>query len=132
MLRITRSLLETCLAAAKSAYPNEFIGLLEGERQKSPDGKSFSLTLKRLIVPPGISVSPSFSYYSEWLLPVMPDVWGSFHSHPGTKNNRPSRADLHAFSNEGGVHLIAAEPFGPENIAAYGHEGKKLEFEIVD
>jgi len=131
MLLIKKSVIAACLAGAKSAYPNEFIGLLEGEREKSKDGRLYSLAISRLIIPSGMFVSEGSASYSDWMTPMSQDYWGSFHSHPGTNSPRPSREDLHFFSKEGGIHLIASEPFDVQSIAAFDHRGRKLVFAIV-
>lgn len=128
-LKISKSTLNACLSAAKSAYPNEFIGLLEGEKEGS--GERLSITITRMFVPPGIVVGNMFSTYSDWMLPITPNVWGSFHSHPSAGVPRPSRQDLRAFSKEGGVHFIASLPYSPKNMAAFDYMGKKLGFEVA-
>lgn len=131
MLLVKKSAIAACLAGAASAYPNEFIGILEGERTKGKDGKSFTLLISRLIIPSGMFLSGDSASYSDWMTPASSDHWGSFHSHPGTNSPRPSRADLHMFSKEGGIHLIAAEPFDIQSIAAFDGKGRKLPFAIV-
>ena len=131
MLVVKKSAVAACLAGAQSAYPNEFIGLLEGERSKNADGKSFDLLITRVIIPPGIGVSGNSASFSSWMVPMVSDVWGSFHSHPGTSVPRPSRADLRAFGKEGGAHLIAAEPFDANSLAAFDSKGKRIPFKIV-
>ncbi len=104
--------------------------MLEGEKQGS--GAASSLIITRLIVPPGLSVSNFSASYLDWLLPTISNIWGTFHSHPGTSSLRLSRQDTLANSKEGGVHLLAAEPFTPEKIAAYDGKGRRLGFEVID
>ena len=128
MLLVKRSLLDACLAAAKSADPNEFLGLLEGERS-SKDGETV-LLLTRLIVPPGLSVNSNSAMFLPWMMPSGLDTWGTFHSHPSGNPNQ-SNADRMSGSKEGGVHLIACRPYGPAQLIAYDSRGNRLEYSIV-
>ncbi len=125
MLLLSKSVLASCLAGARSAFPNEFIGLLEGEKTPSGD-----LLLTRLVVPPGIRTAPNSSGYMPWMVPPSIDHWGIFHSHPSF-SNRPSRQDTASASKEGGIQLIACRPFTPASIKAYDSNGRPLEFKVV-
>ena len=128
MLLLKRSLVETCMAAGAAADPNEFLGLLEGERTKI-DGAD-SLLLTRLIVPPGLSVDGWSAGYLPWMLPPSVSEWGTFHSHP-TSSARPSRADIALASKEGGVHLLICRPYTAGKLIAYGGNGGHIQFKIV-
>lgn len=124
MLLIRASVLAACLAGARSAHPNEFIGLLEGEKRKN------GLLLTRLVIPSGLSVDSFSSSFSDWQTPPTIDSVGVFHSHP-SYSNRPSRADRMAASKEGGVQLIACRPFGISNLAAYDSRSQPLRFRVI-
>ncbi len=122
---IKRQALLSALAGAKAAYPNEFLCLLTGSREKD------SLTIEDTLIPPGIMVKETMSSFSEWMLPVIDGLVGTFHSHPGG-SIRPSRQDLHLFSQKGGVNLIAAEPFDEKSVAAYSGDGRLVAFSVTE
>lgn len=122
---IKRQAFLSALAGAGAAYPNEFICLLTGSKQKG------TILIEETVIPPGIGVSQDFSYYSEWMQPLMPGLMGTFHSHPNG-SNRPSAQDLRLFSQKGGVNLIAGYPYGEKCVAAYLGDGKKADFRVVD
>ncbi len=125
MILIKKSALEACLAGAASAFPNEFIGLLEGERKNNGD-----ILIERVVLPPGLSVSGSSSSFFPWMVPASINKVGLFHSHPRGPNTS-SRADLMSASKEGGVQLIACRPFDFASVAAYDPKGKRIMFKII-
>ena len=124
MLLIRKSVLMACLAASRAAYPRETMVLLTGRMQKG------DLLIEGLAVPPGLTVDEVSAHYTPWMLPASLDHLGTFHSHPGF-SNRPSRPDLLSASKEGGVHLIACQPFTLEDIKAYDSAGRSIEYRAV-
>ena len=122
---IRRNALLSALAGAKAAYPREFICLLVGKREGG------NIIIEETLIPPGIMVSQTMSSFSEWMLPVIGGLIGTFHSHPGGAG-RPSAQDRRLFSKKGGLNLIAAEPFSPKDVAAYLGDGRKAEFRVID
>lgn len=129
-LLVKKSVIRACLAAAKSALPNEFIGILSGKKEKGEDG-FITITIDNMVVPNGIRVTESQSFFDDWLSPINMDSIGSFHSHPSPGLPRPSRQDVAAFSKEGGIHLIASMPFVVENLAAFDSRGRKIPFKAI-
>ncbi|MFA6213750.1 MAG: Mov34/MPN/PAD-1 family protein [Candidatus Micrarchaeia archaeon] len=121
---IKKRALLSALAGAKAAYPNEFICLLQGKREKG------SLLIEDTLIPPGIMTSETMTSFSDWMLPWIEGLVGTFHSHPGG-SARPSKEDRWLFSQKGGVHFIAAGPFGAKDVAAYLGDGKRAEFRMV-
>ena len=122
---IKRNALLSALAGAKSAYPHEFICLLTGRREKG------DIVIEDTLIPPGIMVSERMSSFSEWMLPVIVGMMGTFHSHPNGVS-RPSSADRRLFSRKGGVNLIAGSPYELSNVEAYLGDGRRAEFRVVD
>lgn len=120
---VKRDALLSALAGARAAYPREFICLLTGSREKD------TITIDGTIIPPGISVSGTASSFSDWMMPLLDGVIGTFHSHPNG-NPLPSRQDLRLFSKKGGINFIAAAPYGLANVACYFTTGKKVEFKV--
>ena len=122
---IKKRALLSALAGAKSAYPHEFICLLIGKREGG------NIVIEETLIPPGIMVSETMSSFSEWMLPVIDGLIGTFHSHPAG-SPRPSAQDRRLFSQKGGVNLISAWPFSPKEVAAYLGDGRKAEFRVID
>ena len=123
-IKIRKNAFLSALAGAKAAYPNEFICLLRGK--KAGD----DLVIEDTLIPPGIMTSETMTSFSDWMMPYMEGLVGTFHSHPGG-SARPSRQDGWLFSQKGGIHLIAADPFGAKDVAAYFGNGKKAEFTVI-
>ena len=123
---IKRNALLSALAGAKAAYPREFICLLRGRRDSNTN-----IVIEDTLIPPGIMVSQTMSSFSDWMMPFIEGLMGTFHSHPGG-SCYPSRQDLYLFSKKGGVHLVAAEPFDEKSVSCYLGDGKKAAFRAID
>jgi len=121
---ITLNAIESALAGAKAAYPNEFICLLRGRRGNG------DVVIEDTLIPPGIMVSEGMSSFSDWMMPYMEGMVGTFHSHPDGIA-RPSKQDRWLFSQKGGVHFIAASPYRRSDAACFLGNGKKIAFEVV-
>jgi len=124
-IQIRRYALLSALAGAKASYPNEFICLFTGRREND------TIIIEDTLIPPGIMVSEGMSSFSDWMMPVLDNVIGTFHSHPGSIP-APSKADKWLFSKKGGIHFIAAEPYTKNDVFAYLGNGKRAEFEVID
>ncbi|MCX6771092.1 MAG: Mov34/MPN/PAD-1 family protein [Candidatus Micrarchaeota archaeon] len=124
-IKIRKNAFLSALAGAKAANPNEFICLLRGKRMGN------DIVIDDTLIPPGIMTSSTMTSFSDWMLPWIEGLVGTFHSHPGG-SARPSRQDGWLFSHKGGVHFIAAEPFGARDVAAYLGDGRKVPFEVID
>lgn len=122
---IRRRAFLSMLAGAKAAWPNEFICLLTGKKEKD------DVVIEDTLIPPGIMVAESMSSFSDWMMPYISDMIGTFHSHPGG-SAMPSKQDRWLFSQKGGVHFIAAEPFRQKDISAFLGTGRKVSFRVVD
>lgn len=119
--RITRRLLDSALASAKSAYPNEFGGVLRAE----PPG-----TISELLLLPGTTAGRRHANFQLYMLPADLAVVGTVHSHPSGALH-PSEADLQLFRNWGLRHVILGTPFGPGSWRAYDGGGRETELTVV-
>ncbi|MFA6328397.1 MAG: Mov34/MPN/PAD-1 family protein [Candidatus Micrarchaeia archaeon] len=124
-IKIRKNAFLSMLAGAKAASPNEFICLLRGKREGG------DLVIEDTLIPPGIMVSETMTSFSDWMLPWIEGLVGTFHSHPGGIA-RPSKQDGWLFSQKGGVHFIAASPFREKDMAAFLGNGKRAEFVVVE
>jgi proteasome lid subunit RPN8/RPN11 len=107
---------------ARQAHPKEFIAFLEGKARKKVM-RIYGLAYQEY-------EASNNATWTKINFPVMANILGSIHSHPGP-SNRPSNEDLHFFSKHGIIHLIIHYPYGQEDIQAYDMEGNKIIFEVV-
>lgn len=121
MASAKREAIEAFLEAAKNAFPNEFIGLLAGNKEKN--------IVEELVVVPAI-FGENFSSIYTHLVPFDSTLMGTAHSHPSRSNN-PSIQDLAAFSKTGTIHLIACYPYMTGNVKAFDGQGRKIELKII-
>lgn len=119
---ITRRALESALASARSAYPNEFGGVLRAD----PPG-----VISELLLLPGSTAGRRHANFQLWMLHADLSVAGSVHSHPSGALN-PSDADLQLFRRWGRRHLILGHPYGPGAWRAYDGNGEEIHLEVIE
>lgn len=118
---VTRRLLDSALASARSAFPNEFGGVLRAD----PPG-----TISELLLLPGTTAGRRHANFQLYMLPVDLTVVGTVHSHPSGAL-RPSDADLRLFRSWGRRHLILGQPFGPGSWKAYDGNGRETPLAVL-
>lgn len=118
---ITRRLLDSALASASSALPNEFGGVLRAE----PPG-----TISELLLLPGTTAGRRHANFQLYMLPVDLTVVGTVHSHPSGALH-PSDADLRLFRSWGRRHLILGAPYGPGQWRAYDGNGNETRLAVI-
>jgi proteasome lid subunit RPN8/RPN11 len=119
---IPRGVLELILHASRSAYPDEFGGLLRGEGQR----------IKEVLLLPGTIFGKRHATFRMDMLPIDSKAIGVVHSHP-SGSNVPSRADLQFFSKAGNVNLIVKYPCqSMEDVACYDSSGMRLQLTVVE
>ncbi len=118
---ITRRCLDSALACARSAYPNEFGGILRAD----PPG-----TISELLLLPGTTAGRRHANFQLYMLPVDLGVSGTVHSHPSGALH-PSEADVRLFSHWGRRHLILGAPFGPGSWRVYDSNGQETTIQVV-
>jgi proteasome lid subunit RPN8/RPN11 len=118
---ITRQCLDSALACARSAYPNEFGGVLRADRPGVIDD---------LLLLPGTTAGRRHANFQLYMLPVDLGVAGTVHSHPSGALH-PSEADLQLFRHWGRRHLILGAPFGAGSWRAYDGNGDEVRLAVV-
>jgi proteasome lid subunit RPN8/RPN11 len=119
---ISRRALDSALASARSAYPNEFGGVLRVE----PPG-----VIGELLLVPGTTAGRRHANFQLYMLPADLTVVGTVHSHPSGALH-PSEADLRLFRNWGRRHLILGAPFSPGSWRAYDGNGAPTTLAVVE
>lgn len=115
---IKKGLLEAILELCQNAHPREIGGLLMGKK-----------VVDDYVIVPGKFYN--FSIYIRMdQIPIYPDLFGTFHSHP-TPNNQPSKADLDYFGRIGKEHVIIAYPYNLNSLQAYDTLGNKVQVKVV-
>ncbi|MBU0756603.1 MAG: Mov34/MPN/PAD-1 family protein [Nanoarchaeota archaeon] len=118
---IKKEVVREIIDFAKENHPREFVSLLQGKVGRG-----------RLVIDNMIFQKYASNFNSATMtfnLPMLNDVVGSVHSHPGP-GNTPSRADLKFFDRKGLVHLIIAYPYRIETMAGYDFEGNRIDFRV--
>jgi proteasome lid subunit RPN8/RPN11 len=119
---ITRRALDSALASARSAYPNEFGGVLRAD----PPG-----VISELLLLPGTTAGRRHANFQLWMLHADLSVSGTVHSHPSGALH-PSDADLRLFRSWGRRHLILGAPFGRGAWRAYDGNGRETHLRVVE
>jgi proteasome lid subunit RPN8/RPN11 len=119
---ISRRALDSALASARSAFPNEFGGVLRAD----PPG-----VIGELLLLPGTTAGRRHANFQLYMLPADLTVVGTVHSHPSGALH-PSDADLRLFRSWGRRHLILGAPFGPGAWRAYDGNGRETSLEVVE
>ncbi len=96
---------------------------LQGEGASSAQTLVF---VHGVIIPPLAFNEESSSGFSDWYIPPSPKHVGTFHSHPGRYEARPSRQDTFFFSHYGPAHLIASAPYRASDVRAFDSTGKRV------
>ncbi|MGA8664657.1 MAG: Mov34/MPN/PAD-1 family protein [Thermoplasmata archaeon] len=119
---ISRRALMSALASARSAYPNEFGGVLRAD----PPG-----VIGELLLLPGTTAGRRHANFHLYMLPADLTVVGTVHSHPSGALH-PSDADLRLFRSWGRRHLILGSPFESWSWRAYDGNGAETHLRVVE
>jgi proteasome lid subunit RPN8/RPN11 len=118
---VTRRCLDSALACARSAYPNEFGGVLRADEPGQ---------ITDLLLVPGTTAGRRHANFMLYMLPVDLGVAGTVHSHPSGALH-PSEADLRLFRHWGQRHIILGAPYGPGNWRAYDGNGEETSLDVL-
>lgn len=118
---ITRRCLDGALACARSAYPNEFGGILRAD----PPG-----VISELLLLPGTTAGKRHANFQLYMMPIDFGVSGTVHSHPSGALF-PSEADVRLFRHWGRRHLILGHPFTQGQWRAYDGNGEEIRLDVI-
>lgn len=118
---IAKDTLHFILEASKSSHPNEFVGLLQTEKD----------VIANVILLPGTVSSTTNAVMRLEMMPMDMYAVGSVHSHP-TPNKNPSMADLRMFSKKGDYHIIACYPYDDRSWECYDRSGNRRDIKVLD
>ena len=123
VVQFEKSVADSILSAALSAYPNEAILLLRGKV------KDDTILINDVLIPPLATHGRGFSDFRGIMLPMDLRLVGVAHSHPSGVL-RPSTPDLNHFY--GRIMVITASPFQSYNdIGVFNSHGERLPHEVV-
>lgn len=121
--KIKKECLYLIFESSKSAYPNEFGGLLRIDE----DSKD---TITEVVLLPGTISGESHAIFKMHMRPIDFSLIGTVHSHP-SYSFHPSDADLQMFQKHGKIHIITAYPFNNFTWRAYKFNGVELEIIVI-
>jgi proteasome lid subunit RPN8/RPN11 len=130
LLGIAAPALDLVLGAAADSHPNEYMGLLRGERAAEIGLDREGVVVTEVLVVPATETNPVSATVRTSLVPNDFRVVGSVHSHPNGVC-RPSDADLATFSR-GSVHLIVGAPYRERDWQAFDREGYRTNLRVLD
>ena len=119
---ISRRALESALASARSALPNEFGGVLRAD----PPG-----VIGELLLVPGGTAGKRHANFHLYMLPADLTIVGTVHSHPSGALH-PSDADLRLFRSWGRRHLILGAPYTKGCWRAYDGNGNETTLQVLE
>ena len=127
---IAAETLSFVLEAAEDTHPNEYMGVLRGERADSLGVDDEGYVVTDVLVIPGTSSGPTSATMNPNQVPNDERTLGSVHSHPNGVLH-PSDADLATFG-KGPVHVIIGAPYGDHDWRAFDREGKPRTLDVLD
>ncbi|MFB6227124.1 MAG: Mov34/MPN/PAD-1 family protein [Halobacteriales archaeon] len=129
VIGIAEDTIEFVLDAARDTHPDEYMGLLRGERARRVGIDRDGLVVTDVLVIPGTTSNPTSATVKTNMIPNMQRV-GSVHSHPNGVL-RPSDADLRTFGT-GEAHVILGHPYRRGDWRVFDREGDPRELPVLD
>ena len=127
---IAAETLSFVLDAAADTHPNEYMGLLRGEKARDLGLDRGGVVATDVLVIPGTESNPVSATVRTSMVPNDRRAIGSVHSHPNGVL-APSDADRAAFGRNP-LHIILGAPYGPDDWRAFDREGEPRELEVID
>jgi proteasome lid subunit RPN8/RPN11 len=119
--KIKEKTLLTIMELSKAAYPNEFSGMLVGDK----DDK----IINDIYIIPATINNYNSSTIRQDLIPMSFSVVGSVHSHP-SPSSHPSQADLRFFQSKH-LNIITRYPYNLQDFSAYNNKGEPISIEPI-
>lgn len=129
---IAEDAISFALEASRETHPNEYMGLLRGERAETVGVSAAdeeALVVTDVLVIPGTESNSVSATVRTSMIPNDFSAVGSVHSHPNGVLE-PSQADLATFGN-GQVHIIIGYPYERNDWVALDREGKRRSLPVV-
>jgi proteasome lid subunit RPN8/RPN11 len=130
VIGIAAETMEFLLEAAEDTHPDEYMGLLRGERASDLGLDRDGVVVTDVLVIPGTEQNSVSATVKTSMIPNDMRAAGSVHSHPNGVL-RPSDADLATFG-KGEVHIIMGAPYGPDDWRAFDREGQPRDLPVLD
>jgi proteasome lid subunit RPN8/RPN11 len=130
VIGIAGDALQFALEASEDSHPNEYMGLLRGERASKLGLDRDGTVLTDVLVIPGTESNSVSATVRTEMIPNDVRAAGSIHSHPNGVL-RPSDADLATFG-KGKVHIIIGYPYGWNDWQAFDRKGNPRDLDVLD
>jgi proteasome lid subunit RPN8/RPN11 len=127
---IAESALEFALSASRDAHPDEYMGLLRGEKASNVGLDESGTVLTEVLVIPGTETNPVSATVKTNMIPNDLSASGSIHSHPNGVL-RPSDEDLVTFGRNR-VHIILGAPYGHSDWRAFDRKGDPIDLPVLN
>lgn len=119
--KIKKEVILSIMELSKSAFPNEFSGMLVGDVDKK--------IINDIYIIPLTQNHRNSSSIRLDLVPMSLSIIGTVHSHP-TGSAYPSSADLNFFQSKS-VNIITNYPYSLNDFKVYDSFGKIIFLEII-
>ncbi|MEF8800077.1 MAG: Mov34/MPN/PAD-1 family protein [Halolamina sp.] len=130
VIGIAEDALTFALEASRETHPNEYMGLLRGDRARNVGVDGDGLVVTDILIIPGTESNSVSATVRTSMIPNDFSGVGSVHSHPNGVLE-PSKADLATFS-KGQVHIIIGHPYGQNDWVALDREGKRRSLPVLN
>lgn len=130
IIGIAAETLAFALDAAEDSHPNEYMGLLRGEKAAKFELDQNGLLITDILFIPGTTSNSESATLKSNMVPTGVRTVGSIHSHPNGVL-RPSETDLETFGS-GKVHIILGAPYEPDCWQAFDRSGEPRDLSVLD
>jgi proteasome lid subunit RPN8/RPN11 len=130
VVAIAEDAISFALEASRETHPDEYMGLLRGERARDVGVDRDGLVVTDVLVIPGTESNPVSATVKTSMIPNDFSAVGSVHSHPNGVL-QPSQADLATFG-KGQVHIIIGHPYERSDWVALDRKGQRRPLPVVD
>lgn len=130
VIGIAADTLAFALEASAETHPDEYMGMLRGEKARTLGLDRDGTVVTDVLVIPGTESNPVSATVKTNMIPNDLTGVGSIHSHPNGVLE-PSDADLQTFGR-GSVHVILGAPYERDDWQAFDRRGEPRELEVLD